>query len=588
MARFGSTYLDSLPGGNGSAGTVFKMEGIREFQSTQSGADSPKLPFPIGWIPSFDLADQGDDQEIYRHNIRINTGLARDDYSDVMEMCKLFSMSGQALEDAAPGVIDVDRWTRQFATLSLCGINDTYSQGNPHNLNFYARPDGLVEPMPWDWDFTFNRGATSSLWGNRNVAKLFARPVYTRLFHGHLRDIVNTTYNTGYLTEWFTHLGTCSGEGYTGNLSYVTQRGNHVLSQLPAQVPFNITSNGGSNFSVNGSTALLVGNGWIDVREVFVNGQPDPIPVTWTDANSWQIAVPVAPGANALTLTAINHQGEQVGSDTITVTNTSPVEPASTDNLALSEIHYHPAGDLAEEFVELQNIHPTATIDLTGVMFTNGLDFEFPGGTTIPPGDRLLIVQDIPTFNAKYGAGLPIAGAFENLTQLANNGERLRLEAPGGVAIRDFTYDDKQPWPESPDGAGASLVLIAPDTDPDHALPQSWRPSTATGGNPGATDATTFPGGDLISYALAGGTPSTSIDLAGHVVFTFPRELAADDLIFGVETSVDLETWIVEPAAIAFDSIIDLGDGSALMSYRTTNPATQKAHWYVRLLISER
>ena len=166
MTRFGSDYLRGLPGGDGTDGTVFKMEGIRQFQATQDGTpDTPKLPFPIGWVSSFDLADQGDLKEDYRNNMRINTSLDRDDYTQIIEMCKVFSLSGTALEQAAPDILNVDMWTRQFALLSLCGIGDTYSQGNPHNLNFYTRPDGLVEPMPWDWDFTYTAARPPLLFG---------------------------------------------------------------------------------------------------------------------------------------------------------------------------------------------------------------------------------------------------------------------------------------------------------------------------------------------------------------------------------------------------------------------------------------
>ncbi|MDG2122384.1 MAG: lamin tail domain-containing protein, partial [Verrucomicrobiales bacterium] len=273
MARFGGEYVDGIPDERGGAGgTVFKMEGMRVFQTTDDGtAEGKKRPMPIGWVGSFDIADQGDDVEMYRHNLRMNSNQEVDDYSSIMRMCKVFSMSGQELEDAAAEALNVDMWMRQFAVLSLCGIGDTYSQGNPHNLNFHVRPeDGRVEPMPWDWDFTFNRGANSALWGNKNLSKIISRPAYTRLFYGHLRDIINRTYNTTYLSTWFRHFGAISRESYTGNLGYVRNRGNFVLSRLPAAVPFAITTNGGGDFSVEGARATLGGRGWIDVREVFV------------------------------------------------------------------------------------------------------------------------------------------------------------------------------------------------------------------------------------------------------------------------------------------------------------------------------
>lgn len=301
-----------------------------------------------------------------------------------------------------------------------------------------------------------------------------------------------------------------------------------------------------------------------------------------------RVEIPVAPGANVLNLTALDHQGAAVGTDSITVTNTGAVEPASASNLAVSEIHYHPVGDLAEEFVELQNIHPGATVDLTGVAFVQGISFTFPPGTTLAPGGRLLLVQDAAAFAAKYGSGIPVAGIFANATRLANGGERLRLEGSGGVTIRDFSYDDKHPWPESPDGGGASLVLVAPATNPDHSLPGNWRPSVASGGSPGGGDATTFPGGDLVAYALAGGATSASIDAGGHLAFSFPRNLAADDVVYTVETSADLVTWVADPGLVAFQSMVDLGDGRAAVTYRATSPVSSISRWFIRLSVAER
>jgi hypothetical protein len=607
MTRFGGDYLDGLPGGNGDDGTVFKMEGIRIFQTTQDGSrDTPKLPFPIGWVSSYDLADQGDLKEDYRHSLRINTGLDRDDYTDIIEMAKLFSLSGTALEEAAPEIINVDMWTRQFAMLSLCGVGDTYSQGNPHNFNFYCRPDGIVDPMPWDWDNHYGRSTSASLWGNRNVAKLFARPVFTRIYHGHLHDMVTTTFNSAYLTPWFEHLGSCAGQNYTSSLGYVSQRGNYVLSRLPSEIPFSITSNGGSDFDHDGSTVTLSGEAWINAREIIIDGTSSPLPLTWIDANSWEVQVPLFPGANPITLTALDYQGEPAGTDTITVTNTSTVEPASASSLVISEIHYHPADNELEEFIELQNIHPSATIDLTGVTFTAGIDFEFSGGTLLMPGERILIVLNLAAFQARYGAGLNVAGIFDNLTKLSNGGERIRLETSSGVLIQELTYDDGNTWPSSADGDGPSLVLILPTSNPDHDVATNWRSNTVIGGTPGTTDSVLFSGdpdadldGDgFTAFAEhAMGTSDTIADdvldlntfiinTAGHWEFTFPKALNADDVIAIVEHSTDLTKW--DNASLVSDfSGTSLTGSRHFQTYTSSAPATDHRQ-YVRVRYQSR
>jgi len=590
MTRFTNSYLKDLPGGNGDDGTVFKMEGIREFYLTQDGTpDTPKKPFHIKWVPSFDLADQGDDKEIYRHNISINTALSRDDYSGAIAMCKLFSLSGQELEDTAPSVIDVDRWMRQFALLSLCGVKDTYSQKNPHNLNFFARPDGLVEPMPWDWDQVFILSTSAPIFGNRNLSKLYGRPIYRRLFYGHLLDMMDGKFNTGYLTEWLNYLGDCTGEDYSAYAGRVNARVSFVLSQLPVQVPFAITSNAGNDFSVNDSTVLLTGDGWIDVHEVYINGLPSPLKITWQDGDSWKIQLSLAPGANPLALVAKNRQGQIVGSDNINITNTGMVEPASSSTLVISEVHYHPDGDADTEYIELQNIDTSATIDLTGLTFTQGIDFTFPKNTMLVPGERLLVVQNYVAISSMYGNGLRVVGVFENGTRLSNSGERIRLESAAGIVIQDFTYNDSFPWPNSADADGASIVLILPESNPDQTLPENWRPSAAWGGNPGTSDATTFSGGDLSEYAIGSdGLTQLVITDSGHLAFTFPRRLSADDISYTVEISDDLVNWTPNSGKFVASSMQNLENGMAEVTFKSLDSAGTLSQRYVRLVMKKK
>ena len=603
MTRFGNDYLEGLPGGDGTDGTVFKMEGIREFQATQDGTpDSPKLPFPIGWVPSFDLADQGDFKEDYRHNLRINTALDRDDYSGVIEMAKLFSLSGSALEEAAPDIINVDMWTRQFAMLSLCGVRDTYSQGNPHNLNFLTRPGHPTDPMPWDWDNHYNDPTNTSIWGNRNVVKLFQRPIYTRLYQGHIHDLISRSFNTAYATTWFDHLGACAGENYASGIGYVTSRANTVLNQLPAQIPFTITSNGGNDFDHNGSTVTLTGSAWINAKQIIVDGTSTPLPLTWLDDQSWEVQVPLFPGSNPITLTALDFQGNPAGSDTINVTNTGNVEPASSLNLVISEIHYNPANSELEEFIELQNIHPTSAIDLSGVTFTDGIDFEFPLNTLLAPGELVLVVRDLIAFQTRYGGGLPIAGVFANLTKLSNQGETVRIQSPTGTLIQEVTYEDGNAWPSSPDGDGPSLVLISPAANPTHNLSENWRPSLNNGGHPGLTESTTFAGDPdanldqdnftaFAEYAMgtddsipgdSHGLINFQINPDGHWEFTYPKALNTNDVAAILEISTDLSSWNPAGNAEATLTQTTYSDGRALRTFTSAAPVNTRLFIRVR------
>lgn len=184
--------------------------------------------------------------------------------------------------------------------------------------------------------------------------------------------------------------------------------------------------------------------------------------------------------------------------------------PADASNLVVSEINYRPGEPTQDEvaagfanrsdfeFVELRNINPTRSIDLSGVSFTDGIQFDFDLDSRIreiAPGEVILIVKDRAAFEYRYGSGFPVAGEFQNSTKLANGGERLALVQGDLTPIRSFNYEDQAPWPSSPDGGGFSLTLINPVANPDHSVPSSWRASVGVNGSPGGATACRLPRG---------------------------------------------------------------------------------------------
>lgn len=170
--------------------------------------------------------------------------------------------------------------------------------------------------------------------------------------------------------------------------------------------------------------------------------------------------------------------------------------PADATNLRVSELHYNPLDPTAAElsalpgidnnsfeFVELLNVGDTA-IDLDGVRFTDGIDFDFSRGDvlTAAPGETVLIVQNRDAFELRYGTGLPIAGEYDG--RLSGGGEEIEIVDRLGDPIAAFEYSDDSPWPEDPDGDGPSLEAIDPIGDPND--PANWRASLVDGGTPGA------------------------------------------------------------------------------------------------------
>ena len=308
--------------------------------------------------------------------------------------------------------------------------------------------------------------------------------------------------------------------------------------------------------------------------------------------------------------------------------------PASSANLVVSELHYHPAAptravELAVssdkddyEFIELLNIS-AGYVDLNGVQFTEGVHFNFAVSPIqqLAPGARVLVVRTRAAFEARYGPGLPIAGEFTDLTSLSNSGERLAIIGPAGT-IRDFDYDDVAPWPTAADGGGASLVLIAPATNPDHAIAANWRASFDRGGTPGGDESTmTYaawadrfydPAGagyaanspaladpdsdgwcNLLEFALGTNPLDLTHPLVEALTVTdagvpyralrYTRRPGAGSLTFSVETCAALDAWAA-PATVLFSAVPN-PDGSTTETRRLTTPAANSTAQFLRLKI---
>ncbi|MEZ5327515.1 MAG: lamin tail domain-containing protein [Verrucomicrobiales bacterium] len=240
----------------------------------------------------------------------------------------------------------------------------------------------------------------------------------------------------------------------------------------------------------------------------------------------------------------------------------------SDQNLVVSQIHYHPNADVNAggnaqnyEFIELMNIG-ALTLDLRSLRLREDVRFEFSSSTYLAPGERAQLVSNAPAFAEKY-AGRPIRVLGEFSGNLSNSGGRLSLLSDSDSTIRDFSFDDKAPWPEQADGDGYGLTLIKPESNPDHSDPANWRRSLAVDASPGESDAVIFVGnpdsdidGDglpaILEYAL--GTSDAEVDKAPWIFSSsegnnapyqvrITRRVNADDVIWIPEISGDLITW---------------------------------------------
>lgn len=201
----------------------------------------------------------------------------------------------------------------------------------------------------------------------------------------------------------------------------------------------------------------------------------------------------------------LSNRGEIVelvdSNDNVVASLTTPDIASDTQNfLRITELHYNPtSAEDSTEFIELRNISDIVTLDLTGVSLTDGPSepFEFTDSnvTSLEPGGFALVVGNLEAFATAYPKvdSSTIAGQF--IGKLSNSGETIKLEDAQNSTILEFRYEDgsdpdEQDWHASTDGDGFSLVVVNENGLSDAwDTGAGWRPSSALGGSPGASEA---------------------------------------------------------------------------------------------------
>jgi len=162
--------------------------------------------------------------------------------------------------------------------------------------------------------------------------------------------------------------------------------------------------------------------------------------------------------------------------------NTFIPQPANNQNIPnviVNEINYNPADDCGSEFIEIYN-NENYTVNLDNYEFSDGLDYEFPAGSTIAANSYLVIARDSIEFTQKYG----FAPFGDYGSSLSNGGEQIILEGPYRTIVNNLTYADDVPWNALADGTGATLSLANPALDNANAF--NWTASKNNCGTPGA------------------------------------------------------------------------------------------------------
>lgn len=184
--------------------------------------------------------------------------------------------------------------------------------------------------------------------------------------------------------------------------------------------------------------------------------------------------------------------------------------------VVINELHYNPL-DGDAEFIELFNPSSQA-VDLSGWTI-DGVDHTIESGTVILPGSFVIFTDDDVRFKEQSPGNIFVGGQYPG--GLSGGGEAVSLLDKDGNLIDFVEYDDSDPWPESPDGDGFTLALIAPGLD--NTVSTNWTASETVNGTPGrVNDNVVTPSTDIRIFA-AGALADEVIELEinGSAVATF-------------------------------------------------------------------
>lgn len=374
---------------NGGGSPAVELDGAYYPTRTTDGKpDSPKVVEP-GPISYTDFTSLGDDPEAYRWNFLFHSQRLRDDYTPVLALARTFDLTGAALDAATQSLLDVNEWMRVFACMSLCGIADAYTMGNPHNLWVYQRPtDGRILPLAHDWDVSFSRPTDASLLGESgNLLKVIRLPGNLRLYYWHLRDLVTRFWNRSYMAPWADRYDDLlPGQDFSGIVNYIAERGAYVLRQLPKDVPFGVTTAGGGPFLTNLTQITIRGSASLDIARVEATTGSSRVICSWITSTNWQAIVPLQFGTNGLSFEAFDHSGQSVAQLGVAVTCTEVAAGVDSDS-----------DGMPDEWERLHGLNP-AQADANGDIDRDGLEnrSEYWAGTDPQdPQSRLELAADL-------------------------------------------------------------------------------------------------------------------------------------------------------------------------------------------------
>jgi len=353
--------------------------------------------------------------------------------------------------------------------------------------------DNLTGKVFYDWP---NGG---NFYSNQLYRKLFDNPRFRDEFIQRSATYMNTVFNNSRFYPiadslkqvYKTHAQRAHNRWENDNSNSHYFSIGHPLAEIDsvfqtyfdffAQRPIHIKNHYQTRWGINGMFTLNINTTAATNGKVAANNVYKELPINYTGEYFANVPFNIHAIPNAGY--RFSHWQETGITDATIEVNTSldlTLTPifVPAQELVINEIHYHPTTSSNEEFIEIYNPDAQAK-DLSNYELSSGICFKFPEGTSIAPGEYIVIAADATVY---AGNGYQV---FQwEYTNLSNGGENVGIANQIGGVLDNVSYDDNSPWNNQADGLGYSLALKTENLD--NSVASNWHIQSGIFISPGA------------------------------------------------------------------------------------------------------
>ncbi|MGI8605388.1 MAG: lamin tail domain-containing protein [Verrucomicrobiales bacterium] len=421
----------------------------------------------------------------YRWNWRPRASRSANEFGDIFTLIDAVNVPTTAAnyQAAIESVVDVENWMRTFAFHDLCSYWDALGNPNTKNTYLYKPLAGHWTQFTWDMDVglgVFNDPTNAALFpptADPRLDALQAFAPFRRIYWRTIHEAFATFFSGAGVTEQLQRKYEALAANVPGIVSpfvasgayglsipqWIDQRRAFIQTQLNG-VAANFAITSPSNVTVASPSVTITGTAPVSVERLTVNEVE--LPVVWSSVTSWRITFVPAAGTNTYVVRALDYNGTQIGTGTVTVTftGTNAWPPLRLNEWMASNggSVLDPSDGDSDDWIELFN--PTAdAVNLTGWRLSDSTptpaEFIFPAGYSIAAGGRLIAWCDDETIQsaAPNSVHLPF--------RLSASGETLTLTAPDGTVVDTVTFGQQVndvSQGRAPDGSLTVDFLAAP------------------------------------------------------------------------------------------------------------------------------